>query len=165
MGEGRTCSYDFPINQMFSLTLTSLKYFLLREGKKGNRTSFGCQFLFSQHTTSTHPHNRGLRIRVCGYLCICSSFDKLHMWYKSNLALQLTMCSSPFPHNSLSIAIAVLMHCPSHSGVKQQFRHFAGFVGYQFGQDSGETTTWAQLEWSPRILPLQHGSFRAVRFP
>ena len=34
MGEGRTCSYDFPINQMFSLTLTSLKYFLLREGKK-----------------------------------------------------------------------------------------------------------------------------------
>lgn len=34
MGEGRACSYNFPINQMFSLTLTSLKYFLLREREK-----------------------------------------------------------------------------------------------------------------------------------
>lgn len=96
-GGGKSLSYDFPINQMFSLTLTSLKYFLLREGgKKRIRTSFECQFLFSQHTTSTHPQSRVCRAHACGYLCVCSSSEKPHMECKSSLALQSTM-SFHFP--------------------------------------------------------------------
>lgn len=39
-GEGEARSYNFPINQMFSLTLTSLKYFLLR---KQNKTKKGLE--------------------------------------------------------------------------------------------------------------------------
>ena len=66
-GSGETCSYNFPINQMFSLTLTSLKYFLLRKerGKKGLEQVWDANSYFLS-IPQAHARKSGQRIQAAG---------------------------------------------------------------------------------------------------
>lgn len=54
VGEGKACSSNFPINQMFSLTFTSLKYF---KGEKKDQNEFGMAMLVFSAYHRTHPNN------------------------------------------------------------------------------------------------------------